>query len=113
MKRIVKGVLRLGWGLLGPLRRPVARRVDAWLERALAGALARQAPLLSRTLRDDILEGEVHYLLDGVLRELVRLQLQLEAIEAHIEKASTEDPALVALTVAAPPEAGEAARQSA
>ncbi len=100
MKRIVKDVFRLLWKATGPARRPVARRVNGYLRGVVAEALAEQVPPLSRALRDDLLEGEMHCLLDGVIRELVRLQLHLEAIEAHVERGA-EGPTAVALSVSA------------
>lgn len=80
MKRTVKAILRPLWRLAGPIRRPIAGRVESWF-------FGRIEPRVRR------LSGEIVPGLDGLLRELERLQAQIDALHealaaAHAEKAA-------------------------
>jgi hypothetical protein len=71
MKRLVKRGLKSVWRSTEPLRRPILRKLENFLRRALQST---EPGLLSET---DVL-------MDHVVRELVRLQCQVEALQQTI-----------------------------
>src|SRR5947209_4293380 len=84
MKRLVKSVLKAMWRGTLPLRRPLLRKFEAYLARCLRPA-------------ERFVTDETNVLMDHVIRELVRLQRQVEALHEAIEDLA---PAHVAPTVA-------------
>jgi hypothetical protein len=80
MKRLVKRVLKAAWRSTEPLRRPIQYKLENFLRRALQPA---EAGLL----------GESDVLMDHVIRELVRLQCQVEALQQTLmEYLATQAP---------------------
>lgn len=100
MKRILKAIARRGWAFLSPIRRPFARKVSALLTRSASMALreevhprldaaVRQSDEIRRQFLRDREEGvrsaaETALLLDGLMREVTRLQDQVEALQGLI-----------------------------
>ena len=77
MKRLVKYPLKMAWGMAGPLRRPIVRAFEQWLDRYVvmtAHAATEQANL-----------G-----FDFASAELARLQQQVAAMRADLEADSRE-----------------------
>ena len=74
MKRLLKAILRPVWRLTGPIRRPIAGRIESWF-------FLRIEPR-ARKLSGEIVPG-----LDGLLRELERLQGQIDALHAALAAA--------------------------
>jgi hypothetical protein len=72
MKRLVKHILKGLWRATSPLRRPILRKVEAFMTRSL-----RQSEAL--------LAHETNVLMDHVVRELVRLQRQVEGLQQAVE----------------------------
>jgi hypothetical protein len=72
MKRLVKRVMRACWHATFPLRRPLILRAEAFLRRCLSD------------------HGESTIVLDHVVRELVRLQDQIDALQATLEEIRAE-----------------------
>jgi hypothetical protein len=68
MKRILQAV----WGATRPLRRPVLRKVEAFMIRCLRPTEA-------------LLAHETNALMDHLIRELVRLQRQVEGLQQAVE----------------------------
>jgi hypothetical protein len=71
MKRLVKRVLKAIWRGTVPLRRPILGKLDQFLRRCLDPSV-RGVP------------NETDVLMDHVVRELVRLQRQVESLEQAI-----------------------------
>ena len=72
MKRLVKRVLKMLWKATSPLRRPILRKAEAFLTRCLRPTEA-------------LLAHETNVLMDHVVRELVRLQRQVEGLQQAVE----------------------------
>lgn len=75
MKRLIKSTLKGLWRLTQPLRRPVARKCEAFLTRCLRSN--EQYPT-----------EETNALMDHVVRELVRLQRQVDYLQQTLEDLS-------------------------
>jgi hypothetical protein len=109
MKSLIKRSLRAAWRALAPLRRPIARRVEARLAAFLEATVRpmvveeierRVRPSLDATRSvvrenfgrtDDVVQflrrsaQEDTLLLDSLVRELTRLQLQVEALRQIVD----------------------------
>lgn len=94
MKRVVKSVAKGCWRLAGPIRRPLARKFDAAVSSCVAGVVQEQirAAVLPRFDAADhglaLARHEAHVqgvdanlTLDSVVRELGRLQMQIEVLQ--------------------------------
>jgi hypothetical protein len=100
MKSIIRSIARAVWRGLAPVRRPLVRKLDRHLTRAVATEVAgaieglegRIAPALAEViLRGDILiqlanrsAQETDLVLQSLVRELVRVQMQVEALRGCI-----------------------------
>jgi hypothetical protein len=73
IKRIVKGGLKVLWDATRPLRRPFVRKFQSFLERCLQNS--------GRQLTD-----ETNLLMSHLIRELVRLQRQVELLQEAVEQ---------------------------
>jgi hypothetical protein len=71
MKRLAKRVLKAIWRSTVPLRRPILAKLDQFLRRCLDPSV-RGVP------------NETDVLMDHVVRELVRLQRQVESLEQAV-----------------------------
>ena len=71
MKRRLKAILKAGWRATFPLRRPFTTRLEAFLRRCLS----------SQSDDRDVV-------LDHVIRELVRLQDQVERLQESVDALS-------------------------
>jgi hypothetical protein len=71
MKRLLKRGIKALWRGMEPLRRPILRKIELFLRRCLQP-------------NEQALLGETDVLMDHVIRELVRLQCQVEALEQTI-----------------------------
>lgn len=71
MKPLVKKALKPVWRATAPLRRPFLLRVDAYLRRCLSVSVPAE---------------HTGVVLDHVVRELVRLQDQVEVLRLTIEE---------------------------
>ena len=96
MKRMIKKLLRAVWNRTSFLRRPILGRFANHLV-ALETRVAREAvlpPILDRI--DGMNQGfhhklddfahETNLLLDGLIREIARLQSRIETLEASIDE---------------------------
>jgi hypothetical protein len=71
MKKLAKRGLKAIWRMMEPLRRPVLRKLENFMRRCLVNSD------LGPTNETDVL-------MDHVVRELVRLQCQVEALQQTI-----------------------------
>jgi len=78
MKRVLKLLLRPIWRASAPLRIEADRRIELWYTRAIEPKARRYA-------------AEFTPGIDGLLRELVRLQEQVDALQATIDAMVVED----------------------
>ncbi len=75
MKRLVKAGFKALWRCMLPLRRPLMRKFEAYLARCLRPT-------------ERFITDETNVLMDHVVRELVRLQRQVESLQQAIEELS-------------------------
>ena len=74
MKRLFKQPARILWRITGPLRRPLIRKFDRHLLQLFGSvAVHCNAP------------ADLELTLSSVVRELARLQLQVEALQQQID----------------------------
>ncbi len=105
MKRILSKVLRSCWRITGPVRRPLVARFDSRVSRLVSDTVnARMMPTLVEALASsgDRLERiersiasadraatnlaeEVDLVLNGLSREIFRLQAQLEQLQRRLD----------------------------
>jgi hypothetical protein len=84
MKQLIKACLKTLWRWTNPLRRPFERKIDAYLARYLRPAERR-------------VTDESNMLMDHVVRELVRLQRQIDLLHQAIEElALSQSPSAIA-----------------
>lgn len=101
MKRIVKTMLKAIWRLTSPIRRPLVTRLDAHISAVVSGtvnarilpeilrpmaiALARleriEASIASADRTASVVAEEIDLVLNGVSREVYRLQVQVETLQ--------------------------------
>lgn len=103
-----KALLRPIWRLSGPVRRPLTRKFDAHLQRivdlSIANALAANTQKWDATaaalgrIEESVNVGrhvvehqnsDANLLLDGMIREVARLQRQIESLRDAIEEAQS------------------------
>ncbi len=76
MRQRIKSVLRRLWRLASPLRRPIVRKFDAYL----VERLQRQIKPLAQVVAEQLVQlRELNLCAENTIRELIRLQMQLEA----------------------------------
>jgi len=92
----IKAPLKILWRLLAPVRRPLLRKLDQRIAAVVLRALAdRHHELLGQILdsrklsaaaedRQQTILAELNMLAESIVRELMRLQRQMEAIEAQV-----------------------------
>jgi hypothetical protein len=73
MKRFVKSTLKSAWRMTQPVRRPFLVKFEAYLRRCLRPS-------------EQLLSNETNVLMEHVIRELVRLQRQVEYLQQTIEE---------------------------
>lgn len=78
MKRLVKRLLKPLWLATGPIRRPLSARLERFLRRCLT---VDPFPLAVSEAME-----EVPVLLDHVIRELVRLQDEVERLRSSVDE---------------------------
>jgi hypothetical protein len=76
MRQRVKQLLKRLWQITMPLRRPMLRKLDAYL----AEQLQRQMRPIVQVVAEQLVQlRELNLCAESTIRELVRLQMQLEA----------------------------------
>jgi hypothetical protein len=75
-------MLKVVWRAVGPLRRALAARVDRHLDRHLQGWLDRTEQVQADQKRSS---AEMQLVADALIRELVRLQRQVERLQVAVE----------------------------
>jgi hypothetical protein len=86
MKRLIKRPLKAIWRWTAPARRPFVRKAEAFLARAYAQAPI-PAPHVHLTCNCRVTE-ETSLLMDYMVRELVRLQTQVERLQEAVDDLS-------------------------
>jgi hypothetical protein len=82
MKRLLKRVLKPIWRSTASLRRPILARVERFLRHCLQPVDGGQPHPLNQIQLNKL--NEIDVLMDHVIRELVRLQCQVEALQQTI-----------------------------
>ena len=97
MKRMFKSIARAMWAGIGPVRRPLVRKfhlvmndrhrsVVEEIDQRVAHHLHSRHQFAESTLQ------ELNLVLDSMVRELTRLQAQVEVLQQQIEEQSTGAP---------------------
>src|SRR6185312_11031777 len=94
MKRLMKRPFKAIWRLTHPVRRPIVRKLEAFLARSYA--LGPVAPHHVHVSCDCRVAEETSLLMDYMVRELVRLQSQVERLQQAVDDLT---PATTALSV--------------
>ena len=112
MMSLFRKALRTFWSLTAPARRPFARRLHGHLDRSIAPVMdrldhllqfsvanAQRLDTLERRLSDtnqllasarEHLQNDVSPVCDSVLRDLARLQVQIELLQAAVSDLPTK-----------------------
>ena len=105
MKRLLKRFLKGCWRMTAPIRHPVVRRLDAKLGRLITGAIQSQVmppvvdglehsrhafwriehALQVAQVTAERNTTEIDLVLNGLIREIARLQHQVEALQDQVE----------------------------
>lgn len=92
MKRLLKSILKGAWGKTAVVRRPIVRRLDAHVERVLDRSV--RTPVIeavqASTHATQVLAFDMNLVLNSVVRELARLQLQVEALQQLAEESAAD-----------------------
>jgi hypothetical protein len=93
MKKLIKRVLKALWRATGPIRRPLQSRIEGVAGRALTEGLAAEVqPQLRRIEASgnhaNALAYEMNLALNSLVREVARLQIQIELLEQEIRDGS-------------------------
>jgi hypothetical protein len=86
MKRLLKLPAKMLWRATWPIRAPIMRKLDAMITRIFA-----QNRNLMHVCH---VTEETSLLMDHLVRELVRLQLKVESLQATIEEFSASETTL-------------------
>lgn len=91
MKSTIKSLVRPLWRLAAPIRRPIVRKFDQHmirlfdhLPRAVEAPPAWPAPVVEPP-------ADLELLLNSVVRELARLQMQVEVLQEKIDDLQASD----------------------
>jgi hypothetical protein len=102
MKRFLKSVLKSLWAWTAPVRCPLMHKVDHHLARLVAETVGPYTTRLegpierieaSVNVGRHVVEhqnADANLLLDGLVREIARLQMQIEALRESIEAAEAQ-----------------------
>ncbi|HEV3165810.1 MAG TPA: hypothetical protein VGZ22_17410 [Isosphaeraceae bacterium] len=92
MKQLLKRILKALWRGVAPVRRPIVRKLDHHVDGLLTQAIHGQlVPVLhklenavnSSTHATQVLSYDMNLVLNSVVREVARLQMQIEILQ-HI-----------------------------
>jgi hypothetical protein len=97
MKRWIKGPLKAVWNKLAIIRRPIRARVDRFLRESIVVPVVQGTTGPDRisnlelhshaiTQRVELIQHDLNLTLNDLVREVTRLQIQLEAIQERIEE---------------------------
>ena len=87
MKRVIKMLARRLWRITAPISRPVIRKFDHHLVGLLGSASARADAPSPRTE----MPANIDLALSSVVRELARLQIQVEILQHKIDDMQASD----------------------
>lgn len=92
MKRFLKTVLKAMWKKTAIVRRPILRKLDAHVEHVLDQSV--RTPVMeavqASTHATQVLAFDMNLVLNSVVRELARLQLQVEALQQLAEEGALD-----------------------
>jgi hypothetical protein len=80
------------WRLTGPLRRPLVRRFHQRMTAAALEAMQSCPAWSQPPAHDRMLSAEMDLLLESVVRELVRLQMQVELLHEMVRESACSAP---------------------
>lgn len=127
IETLLKAPARLFWRLARPVRRALMQRLNAHLAHVVAEGLAGPSARLDAVtaalgrIEESVNVGrhvaehqsaDANLLLDGLVREVARLQMQIEALREAIDEAQGHGLALVGRQEAEEPDQSEAGRRA-
>jgi hypothetical protein len=86
MARMLKRLLRPLWRLTLPVRRPLVGRLHAHAGHVVTAAIGASAAPLAEAFAARVDADGLHLALDSVVRELVRLQMQVDVLRQALEQ---------------------------
>ncbi|MBX6311668.1 MAG: hypothetical protein IRY99_01900 [Isosphaeraceae bacterium] len=123
MKQMLRAVIRALWRASAPLRRPLVRKIDAKVMQAVGVAIQAEVQPIRQQLQEipaglrglelalnharyvtDNHLSDTNLVLDSVVRELARLQRQIEILQEMVQDGAV---ASARLSVVGEPEAEE------
>ncbi len=88
MKRLLKQMARRLWRISAPVRRPLIRKFDHHMMQLLHPLSTPSAPL---ALPPPAAPADLDMALNSVVRELGRIQMQVEALQQQIDEWQSSD----------------------
>lgn len=88
MKRLLKQMARPFWRMSAPVRRPLIRKFDHHMMQLLHPLATMPAPI---ALPPPAASADLDLVLNSVVRELGRLQVQVKALQQPIDEWQTSD----------------------
>ncbi len=99
MKRWIKAPAKAIWNATSSIRRPIRARVDRFLHASIVVPVVQGTTGPDRisnlelhaqavTQRVELIQHDLNLTLNDLVREVTRLQIQLEAIQEHLEAIS-------------------------
>ncbi|WP_422926421.1 hypothetical protein [Singulisphaera sp. PoT] len=82
MKGLIKAIVKKAWQFTRPIRRPFVRKIHAHLTQCME-AVQRPHPIV-------VVSDESIVLMDQVVRELVRLQRQVDTLQQSLDAMADE-----------------------
>ena len=94
MKRMIKSIARAMWAGIGPVRRPLVRKFHLLMNdrhRSVVDEIDQRVAqhFHARSQFAESIVQELNLVLDSMVRELTRLQAQVEVLHQQIEEQST------------------------
>ncbi|CAN5617089.1 hypothetical protein BH23PLA1_BH23PLA1_11460 [soil metagenome] len=94
--RFLNAFLKYWWGFTDFIRRPLRRKFDSVMSRPLRlHIIPRMEGLehgvIQSNQKVDLLTHDVNLALNGAIREIVRLQMQIEVLQQIIEESRSDD----------------------
>lgn len=97
MKHLINKPLKALWRMTAPIRRPVRARIDRFLHSSIVVPVVQGTAGPDRisnlelhaqavTQRVELIQHDLNLTLNDLVREVTRLQIQIEAVREHLEE---------------------------
>jgi hypothetical protein len=82
IKRMLRSIAKAGWAGIGPVRRPLIRK----FQRSVVDEIGRRVAQHVHTAPASTTLQDIDLVLDSMVRELTRLQAQVEVLQLQVEE---------------------------